>query len=76
MDQWRQRRDCRLPIVNCRFAAAFRQLEGDSLDRLQIGNRQLAIGNYDGFVLLIPVFFPLTVIFGAGFYIGRVSRRE
>ena len=28
------------------------------------------------FVMLIPVFFLLTMIFGAGFYIGRVSRRE
>ena len=28
------------------------------------------------FVMLIPVFLLLTVIFGAGFYIGRVSKRE
>ena len=28
------------------------------------------------FVMLIPVFFLLTMIFGAGFYIGRVSKRE
>ncbi len=27
-------------------------------------------------VMLIPVFFLLTMIFGAGFYIGRVSKRE
>ena len=31
---------------------------------------------WDSFVLLIPVFFLLTLIFGAGFYIGRVSKRE
>ncbi len=28
------------------------------------------------FVMLIPVFFLLTMIFGAGFYIGRVSKKE
>jgi ACR3 family arsenite efflux pump ArsB len=31
---------------------------------------------WDSFVLLIPVFFLLVMIFGAGFYIGRVSKRE
>ena len=31
---------------------------------------------WDSFVLLIPVFILLTLIFGAGFYIGRVSKRE
>jgi hypothetical protein len=31
---------------------------------------------WDSFVLLIPVFFLLTLIFGVGFYIGRVSKRE
>jgi hypothetical protein len=33
---------------------------------------------WNSFVLLIPVFFLLIMIFGAGFYIGRVSasRRE
>ena len=31
---------------------------------------------WDNFVLLIPVFFLLTMIFGAGVYIGRVSKRE
>jgi hypothetical protein len=31
---------------------------------------------WNSFVLLIPVFFLLTMIFGAGFYIGRVSKRE
>ena len=33
---------------------------------------------WDSFVLLIPVFFLLIMVFGAGFYIGRVSvsRRE
>jgi hypothetical protein len=30
----------------------------------------------DSFVLLIPVFILLTLIFGAGFYIGRVTKRE
>ena len=30
----------------------------------------------DTFVMLIPVFVLLTMIFGAGFYIGRVSKRE
>lgn len=28
------------------------------------------------FIMMIPVFFLLTMIFGAGFYIGRVSKRE
>jgi len=31
---------------------------------------------WETFVMLIPVFFLLTMIFGAGFYIGRVSKRE
>lgn len=31
---------------------------------------------WDTFVIMIPVFFLLTMIFGAGFYIGRVSKRE
>ena len=31
---------------------------------------------WDSFVMLIPVFFLLTMIFSAGFYIGRVSKRE
>lgn len=30
----------------------------------------------DTFVMLIPVFFLLTMIFGAGFYIGRVSKKD
>jgi hypothetical protein len=30
----------------------------------------------DTFVMMIPVFFLLTLIFGAGFYIGRVSKRD
>ena len=30
----------------------------------------------DTIILLIPVFFLLTLIFGAGFYIGRVSKKE
>lgn len=28
------------------------------------------------FVLLIPVFVLLTMIFGAGFFIGRASKRQ
>lgn len=31
---------------------------------------------FDTFVMLIPVFVLLTMIFGAGFYIGRVSKRD
>jgi hypothetical protein len=31
---------------------------------------------WDTFIMLIPVFLLLTMIFGAGFYIGRVSKRE
>lgn len=31
---------------------------------------------WDTFVMLIPVFILLTMIFGAGFYIGRVSKKE
>ena len=31
---------------------------------------------WDTFVMLIPVFLLLTMIFGAGSYIGRVSKRE
>ena len=31
---------------------------------------------WDSFVLLIPVFFLLLMIFGAGFFIGRVTKKE
>ena len=31
---------------------------------------------WDTFVMLIPVFFLLTMIFGAGVYIGRVSKKS
>ena len=31
---------------------------------------------WDSFITLIPVFFLLAMIFGAGFYIGRVSKRD
>ena len=31
---------------------------------------------WDSFVLLIPVFFLLLMIFGAGFYVGRVSKKD
>ena len=31
---------------------------------------------WDSFVMLIPVFFLLTMIFGAGFYLGRVTKKE
>ena len=31
---------------------------------------------WNSFIMLIPVFILLTMIFGAGFYIGRVSKRE
>lgn len=31
---------------------------------------------FDTFVMLIPVFILLTMIFGAGFYIGRVSKKD
>ncbi len=31
---------------------------------------------FDTFVMLIPVFVLLTMIFGAGFYIGRVSKKD
>ena len=31
---------------------------------------------WDTFVMMIPVFILLTMIFGAGFYIGRVSKKE
>jgi hypothetical protein len=31
---------------------------------------------WDTFVMMIPVFVLLTMIFGAGFYIGRVSKRD
>jgi hypothetical protein len=31
---------------------------------------------WDTFVMMIPVFLLLTMIFGAGFYIGRVSKRD
>ena len=30
---------------------------------------------FDTFVMLIPVFVLLSMIFGAGFYIGRVSKK-
>jgi len=28
------------------------------------------------FVVMIPIFFLLTMIFGAGFYIGRVTKKD
>lgn len=31
---------------------------------------------WDSFLMLIPVFILLTMIFAAGFYIGRVSKKE
>jgi hypothetical protein len=31
---------------------------------------------WDSFVMLIPVFFLLTTVFAAGFYIGRVTKRD
>ena len=31
---------------------------------------------WDSFVLLIPVFFLLIMIFGAGFFIGRVTKKD
>ena len=31
---------------------------------------------WDSFIMLIPVFFLLTLIFGAGFYVGRVTKKE
>ena len=31
---------------------------------------------WDSFLMLIPVFFLLTMIFGAAFYIGLVSKKE
>ena len=31
---------------------------------------------WGSFVMLIPVFFLLTMIFGAGVYIGRVSKKQ
>jgi hypothetical protein len=31
---------------------------------------------WDSFVLLIPVFFLLLMIFGAGFFIGRASKKD
>lgn len=31
---------------------------------------------WDAFVFLIPVFLLLTLMFGAGFVIGRISKRE
>ena len=31
---------------------------------------------WGSFVMLIPVFILLMMIFGAGFYIGRVSKKE
>ena len=40
------------------------------------GGLQMLQQIWDTFVMLIPVFFLLTMIFGAGFYIGRVSKKE
>ena len=31
---------------------------------------------WDTFVMMTPVFVLLTMIFGAGFYIGRVSKKD
>ena len=40
------------------------------------GGEQMLQQLWDSIVLLIPVFFLLTMIFGAGFYIGRVSKKD
>jgi hypothetical protein len=40
------------------------------------GGLQMLQQLWDSFIMLIPVFFLLTMIFGAGFYIGRVSKRD
>ena len=31
---------------------------------------------WQSFVVMIPIFFLLTMIFGAGFYIGRVTKKD
>ena len=31
---------------------------------------------WHSFIVMIPIFFLLTMIFGAGFYIGRVTKKE
>lgn len=31
---------------------------------------------WQSFIVMIPIFFLLTMIFGAGFYIGRVSKKD
>ena len=31
---------------------------------------------WDSLIMLIPVFVILTMFFGAGFYIGRVSKKQ
>ena len=31
---------------------------------------------WNSFIMLIPVFLLLTMIFGAGFYIGRVTKKD
>ena len=38
--------------------------------------KQMLTQVWETFIMLLPVFFLLTMIFGAGFYIGRVSKRE
>jgi hypothetical protein len=40
------------------------------------GGQKMLQQLWDSFIMLIPVFFLLTMIFGAGFYIGRVSKKE
>ena len=31
---------------------------------------------WQSFVVMIPIFLLLTMIFGAGFYIGRVTKKD
>jgi hypothetical protein len=31
---------------------------------------------WQSFIVMIPIFILLTMIFGAGFYIGRVTKKE
>jgi hypothetical protein len=31
---------------------------------------------WQSFIVMIPIFFLLTMIFGAGFYIGRVTKKD
>jgi hypothetical protein len=61
------------PCLHAPFHTATRQ----TVIRLETkGVHPMLEDLWNSFIMLIPVFVLLTMIFGAGFYIGRVSKKS